>query len=267
MAIFDKNGSTLAISAASEFMSATWAEVKRGATTLSSGTLGSVTSLPPGFRVLTVAAGAPGPSQGVVAVGQMLQSLYKKNATESRAADHTLQTLGFSTDNGAYFYLKPETGKNFEQTMIDMQHYAKQAQLPIQYALLDSWWYEQGKGGGVKNWTAQPRIFPDGMGHVHEATGWPFQLHNRYWSTDNIYAKQNGGTYDFIVEGTEGYAIPTDQQLWDDLMANASKTGMETYLLRTAYVQPMHTHLDTNFRCMLYGAGTSRTGCAPSLTA
>lgn len=179
---------------------------------------------------MTIAMGAAGPSQGVVAVGQMLQSLYKKNVTESRAADHTLQTLGWSTDNGAYFYGKPETGKDFEQTMIDMQHYAKEVHLPIQYALLDSWWYAQGKGGGVKNWTAQPRIFPDGMGHVHEATGWPFQLHNRYWATDNIYAKQNGGTYDFIVEQSEGYAIPTDQQLWDDLMANATLTGMETYV-------------------------------------
>ena len=24
--------------------------------------------------------------------------------------------------------------------------------------------------------------------------------HNRYWATDNVYAKQNGGAYDFIVE-------------------------------------------------------------------
>jgi hypothetical protein len=79
----------------------------------------------------------------------------------------------------------------------------------------------------VKNWTAQPRIFPDGMAYVHQQTGWPFQLHNRFWATDNIYARQNGGDYGFIVE--DKYAIPTDQELWDDLMDNATHWGMETY--------------------------------------
>ena len=83
----------------------------------------SVTSLPAGFKVMTMAVGSTGPSQGVIALGQTLQSFYKKNASESRAADHTLHTLGFSTDNGAYFYGKPETNKDFEQTIIDMQSY------------------------------------------------------------------------------------------------------------------------------------------------
>lgn len=78
------------------------------------------------------------------------------------------------------------------------------------------------------------------------------------WSNNNVYAKQNGGTYDFIVEpsssveqsrpdsvlpedgvvgpavlqdlertllgssvpGQSGLAIPNDQALWDDLMSN-----------------------------------------------
>ena len=80
--------------------------------------------------------GATGHTSGVVAVGQKLQKLYGKNATASRASDPTLNTLGFSTDNGAYYYGKPEVGKNMEQTMIDFQKYSKQAKLPIQYALL-----------------------------------------------------------------------------------------------------------------------------------
>ena len=80
----------------------------------------------------------------------------------------------------------------------------------------------------------------------------------RMWSDDNVYAKQNGGKYNFIVEptsdptvaaaldtastldlsgpelrrameaeygasavpGKSGLAIPTDQSLWDDLMSN-----------------------------------------------
>ena len=95
------------------------------------------------------------------------------------------------------------------------------------YALLDSWWYLQGRGGGVKNWTAQPRVFPDGMKFLAERTGWAFQLHNRYWAADNVYATQNGGSYEFIVEGS--YAIPTEQRLWDDLLANGTSWGMRTY--------------------------------------
>jgi len=34
----------------------------------------------------------------------------------------------------------------------------------------------KGKGGGVKNWTAQPNIFPDGARYLSEHTGWKFQV-------------------------------------------------------------------------------------------
>ena len=58
------------------------------------------------------------------------------------------------------------------------------------------------------------------------------------WSDDNVYAKQNGGKYDFIVEplppkgdqnppvGQSGLSIPTSQQLWDDLIANKTEAGV-----------------------------------------
>ena len=49
----------------------------------------------------------------------------------------------------------------------------------------------------------------------------------RYWSPDNIYATQNGGDYAFIVE--PGFAIPTDEKLWVDLIKNATVNGMVTY--------------------------------------
>ena len=59
--------------------------------------------------------------------------------------------------------------------------------------------------------------------HAHACT----TGHARYWSPDNIYAIQNGGDYSFIVE--PGYAIPTDEKLWDDLIQNATLNGMVTY--------------------------------------
>ena len=39
--------------------------------------------------------------------------------------------------------------------------------------------------------------------------------HNRYWATDNVYAKQNGGAYDFIVEEENKVNIEwTEMQDW-----------------------------------------------------
>ena len=32
-----------------------------------------------------------------------------------------------------------------------------------------------------------------------EKTGWKFQMHNRRWSEDNVYAKQNGGNYELAI--------------------------------------------------------------------
>merc|ERR1712039_543847 len=52
--------------------------------------------------------------------------------------------------------------------------------------------------------------------------GWPTQLHNRMWSTDTTYAKQNGGTYNFIIDGSD-VAVPDDQRFWNDLIGNKTK--------------------------------------------
>ena len=196
-------------------------------TPIAVGTLGTVTALPAGYTLRSIAVAGAGPTQAVLAAGSRLQTLYGKNASASRAQDPTLKSLGATTDNGAYYYIYTEKGKNYEQTVLDYNTYAKKEKLPYQYMLLDSWWYEQGKGGGVKNWTAQPKVFPDGTEYIQKQTGWVFQGHNRYWAPDNIYAKQNGGDYEFIVE--TDYAIPVEQRLWDDLIKNATDWGLVTY--------------------------------------
>ena len=49
-------------------------------------------------------------------------------------------------------------------------------------------------------------------------------MHNRHWSDNNIYAKQNGGQYDFIVE--HPLAIPNSSEFWIDLIANKTKSGI-----------------------------------------
>ena len=46
---------------------------------------------------------------------------------------------------------------------------------------IDSWWYYKGPENGVKNWTAKPSIFPNGIEAVAKKTGWPIEAHNRWW--------------------------------------------------------------------------------------
>ena len=103
------------------------------------------------------------------------------------------------------------------------------------YVLLDSWWYYQGEGSGVTNWIGRPDIFPHGNEYLRNQTGWPIMGHNRFWAVDNVYCKQNGGDYDFVVEKRgdapdfNNFAWPTEQRFWDDLLYNSSKWGLFMY--------------------------------------
>ena len=149
-------------------------------------------------------------------------------------SDYTTQWLGFSTDNGAFYYYYTEklpngTDATYEKTLLDLHAYAEKEQIPYKYVLLDSWWYKHGSGDGVQEWDATKATFPSGLGDFQKKTGWKFQMHNRMWSADNIYAKQNGGKYDFIMEEGNVLTIPDDQSLWDDLIANKTSVGLVTY--------------------------------------
>ena len=79
---------------------------------------------------------------------------------------------------------------------------------------------------------AERRPVKEGAG----TTGWKYVAHNRYWSTANVYAKQNGGDYEFIIE-KGGKAIPTTQRFWDYLMRVSKEWGM------AVYEQDCETHL------------------------
>lgn len=100
---------------------------------------------------------------------------------------------------------------------------------------LDSWWYKKDcsverKGscrGGTTDWVPANNTFPDGLAAFHNKTGWRITAHNRMWSSENVYAKQNGGKYNWLVEGNEG--VPLDQSFWDDLMARSKAWGLYVY--------------------------------------
>lgn len=125
----------------------------------------------------------------------------------------------------------PSTGKplDYQDTLLNVLADEKARGVPIKYLQLDSWWYTQGKGGGVTNWSATSKTFPNGLLPFYEQVKMPFYAHNRYWAAENVYAKQNGGDYDFIVEEDNQMAVPLEQRFWDDLLFNATQWGMTVY--------------------------------------
>mmetsp|Transcript_3597 Transcript_3597/g.9206 ORF Transcript_3597/g.9206 Transcript_3597/m.9206 type:complete len:812 (-) Transcript_3597:141-2576(-) len=213
---------SLVFSAASRFMEASWGAEADGRT-ICSGTVATITSAPEGYTLETMVYLGSGVNSAMKGFGSALMTKYNTK----RVADYTLKHLGYSTDNGAYYYYLTEKGVNYEQTLMDVYSYAESVHIPYKYILLDSWWYTKGHGSGVKEWDATVATFPDGLGAFHKKTGWFSQLHNRHWSNDNVYARQNGGGYDFIVE--DPLAIPVEQRFWDDLIANKSDAGLVVY--------------------------------------
>ncbi len=107
--------------------------------------------------------------------------------------------------------------------------------IPYTGVLLDSWWYFKGIGGGVKNWTSRPDVFTGGNAGIRDLvaqTGWKLTAHNRYWSSNTDYAKQNGGNFDFFIDaaGTGDMAVPLTMEFWQWLLSSSVREwGLTTY--------------------------------------
>jgi len=230
IAVFTKT-KTLVISAASQFMSVNQV-FDKSTSRLSFGIMGRVTSIEPGYSVETIVSltNAGDVSQAMDEWGDKLLRRYHKSR-DVAFSDLTTNYLGYSTDNGAFYYYHTEEQQNYEKTIVDVKTYADKVGLPYRHWLMDSWWYYKGDGNGVKNWTAMGSIFPDGADSVYNETQWPVVAHNRYWSANTDYAKQNGGDWDFIIEPEShgGLAMPLQQEFWDWLLADARKWGLRTY--------------------------------------
>lgn len=88
------------------------------------------------------------------------------------------------------------------------------------------------------------------MKYVHQTINLPATAHSRYWAHNVTYAKQNGGSYNFIFDNsTSGRSLPDDQSFWDDLMYNASQWGLQTYeqdwmITQTYFFEPVLTDIN-----------------------
>ena len=198
---------------------------------LNYGVMGNVTKISADFSLKTVMYFGTGINGAMREWGAMMRGYYgKEDANVAYEKDVTLQYLGFTTDNGAYYYYNTVPDMNYQQTVESIKSYADDLRIPYKYILLDSWFYYRGSNDGVKEWDAMPEVFPDGVESVFENTGWYVQAHNRYWAPDAVYAKQNGGKFEFVIDMVNNGAAPTDENFWEDLLSvPAQSWGLRVY--------------------------------------
>ncbi len=106
---------------------------------LNCGVMGGVTSIPAGFDFETIVYYGGGVNAAMRGWGAALRARSGKTPA-SRDADHSINYLGYWTDNGAYYYYLTEEGKSYDQTLVDVRSYADERSIPYRYFQLDSWW-------------------------------------------------------------------------------------------------------------------------------
>lgn len=67
------------------------------------------------------------------------------------------------------------------------------------------------------------------MQYVYNTTKLNVTAQSRQWDWKVLYATQNGGSYNFIIDETSQNSLPNDQRFWNDLIYNATKWGLSTY--------------------------------------
>jgi hypothetical protein len=203
---------------------------------LAYGVMGSVTDVPQFHSQATIlylsrgqSCRGTGLNRAMAEWGRMMRKYYNVlDAKASHKRDVALSHLGYSTDNGAYYYYNTALNgtHNYDQTLTELHKYTEKAGIRYKYVLLDSWWYYRANssdstgnnaGSGVKNWVPRPEVFPDGIESLTDKTGWLVQAHNRYWADDNVYATDNGGSYLFGINHTTFGALPLEECFWEDL--------------------------------------------------
>lgn len=197
---------------------------------IENGLMGNVSTIVAGSSYTFILTSGRNLSDAMSNFGTLLRNFNSKPESKiSRVDDLTLNYLGYSTDNGAYYYYNTVPGMDYQDTILAVKKYADSENIPYKYILLDSYWYYRGVNNGVKDWVPQTELFPNGFAWLYNQTNWFVQAHNRYWSIDNVYAMQNGGKYNFIADTFGRGMIPNDPQFWDDLFADSASWGLKVY--------------------------------------
>ena len=203
-----------------------------GGRQVSHGGMGGLLSIPPGWSMSTIMYfDDVGVTEGLMRWGDAMRGVYGKSR-ETSANDLINSWLGYNTDRGATYYVYNAANLTYEGTMVKVKEYADSLRLPYKYWLTDSRWYPQGKDGGMVTWDPKPEDFSQGFPTVTRNIHLKLVAHTRYYSAGTVYAKQNGGPYDFLVDKTA--ALPMSSQFWTDLFANRSDWGLTTLFQESA---------------------------------
>ena len=247
--VFDVNhrgeADMMVLSPFSHFMATSlYQRNQTGVPALEYGVMGSMITIPANYMQSFIAFYSPhGVNEGVREWGELMRRAYNRT-DENRINDITVNYLGYYTDNGGYYYYNTEPGKNYEQTMIDVE---QQIKFPFHYLQIDSWWYYKGLNNGVANWDARPDVFPDGLATFHRrVNNIPIAAHNRYWAYDNVYKQK----YSFVLDAANTKALPVgNDSFWEDLLLEARNWGLILYEQDWLNVQtidflPTRTNID-----------------------
>ncbi|KAK6194942.1 hypothetical protein SNE40_000471 [Patella caerulea] len=222
ISIFDHTGGNILISPADNFMAlSSWHDKTNNI--LYWGIMGGVNEIPANFSYQTIALFAEGIGWSFDILGYLFhpQSQY----------DWTSSYLGYWTSPGSAYYTgQTESITTYNQTIQNIVNIYEQSvtdNIPYTYIELDDWWYVK-KDNKILKWTTPSTDFPVGLEKLHKATGLKFAVYAGIWSPDNIYAKQNGGQYDFVIENE--IALPNDQLFWVDLFLTAKNLGIVAFV-------------------------------------
>jgi len=237
--LFDDAANTAVISPAANFLVAQMSG--DGRTSIVSGLNPEIGTLakPVTHRSLLVLGRGVG--QTFETWGRALTDLYgKKRPTYD--GDPTLKYYGYWTDNGADYYYRYDKTLGYCGTLLKLVESYRQEHIALGYCQLDSWWYQKstrepdgkpGKDkkveelpagrwnryGGTMDYTADPDLFPQGLGAFQKDLGLPLVVHGRWVDRESPYQKQ----YKF-----SGVA-PIDPSYWEDRMTYLASNGVVCY--------------------------------------
>ena len=209
---------------------------------ISCGIQGGIKKLPQGFSQKFILLFSRGINQSMERLGDILLK-YHNSKRKSLYANIVTSHLGFWTDNGAYYYYKPEKGMNFEDTMLVIKDYFEENNIPIAYYNFDSWWYLKNTkkiltsilkplirlmGGGLfgntLRWEVDPKHFSTDLKTFYrERFRKPITAHSRRWDASSPYVEK------FEFETYKNHAVPLKKEFWDWLMTHAKESGIKVY--------------------------------------
>jgi hypothetical protein len=189
---------------------------------------GDVASVPAGFTQRFLKVEGRGINATMEAWGERMRQDHGRARTD-RYADAGLSTLGYWTDNGAYYYYRTEDGKTFEDTLLDVKAEADTLGIPYGHLQIDSWWYPKrpgkvpGANGGTITWEPKPEVFPEGLASFRQRLGLSLVAHNRWYAPDTPYRDR------FTFQDGDEMSFPTDRKMFEELMGHCVDWGIETY--------------------------------------